>query len=161
MMSVEVEQRSEPECLLCGHDLSSHRKGPLPVPCQHRKFRGTLGKRCDCPDFVGKATAISPTTPALIPASVKAAADQDTLGHRIRPRPTPPLGHQRDPAPSRQSTQLTTSSRPLHQDRCVKPFGAKGIARKVGTRQRAGGGAGTAYATIVISTASVAAFTRD
>ena len=60
-----------------------------------------------------------------------------------------------------QSTQLTTSSRPLHQDRCVKPFGAKGIARKVGTRQRAGGGAGTAYATIVISTASVAAFTRE
>jgi len=108
-----------------------------------------------------KATATSPTTPALIPTSVKAAADQDTLGHRIRPRPTPPLGHQRDPAPSRQSTQLTTSSRPLHQDRCVKPFGAKGIARKVGTRQRAGGGAGTAYATIVISTASVAAFTRD
>jgi len=26
-----------------------------------------------------KATAISPTTPALIPTSVKAAADQDTL----------------------------------------------------------------------------------
>lgn len=53
-MSVEVDQKSEPECLLCGHDLSSHRKGALPVPCQHRKFRGTLGKRCDCPDFVGK-----------------------------------------------------------------------------------------------------------
>src|SRR6478672_8651479 len=115
------------------------------------------------PNFVAMATwsrngaSASPTRVSL----VYGEARRDRRGHRIRPRPTPPLGHQRDPAPSRQSTQLTTSSRPLHQDRCVKPFGAKGIARKVGTRQRAGGGAGTAYATIVISTASVAAFTRD
>jgi len=36
-----------------------------------------------------------------------------------------------------------------------------GVNAVTGKAERAGGGAGTAYATIVISTASVAAFTRD
>ena len=62
-MSVEVEQRSEPECPLCGHDLSSHRKGACPFPVSIASLEEHLESVVIVPTSLERATATSPATP--------------------------------------------------------------------------------------------------